>query len=117
MSARIRVGTALELEPDRVLFAAMPAEPDGTPREALVLRDDQGVVRAYLNRCRHLPIPLDGGSRRFLDDDHRYLMCGTHGALYRREDGYCFVGPCRGASLRALPVEIDATGVIWIDPL
>ncbi|MDQ3034708.1 MAG: Rieske 2Fe-2S domain-containing protein [Myxococcota bacterium] len=116
MSARIRVGSIGELGPERVLHARMTPEQNGTPREALVLLDDAGVVRAYLNRCRHLPIPLDGGSRRFLDDEHRHLMCGTHGALFRREDGYCFVGPCRGDSLRALAVEIDASGEIWIDP-
>jgi nitrite reductase/ring-hydroxylating ferredoxin subunit len=115
VSARIRVGIVDELEGSRVLHATMTPDADGTPREALVMRDAGGVVRAYLNRCRHLPIPLDGGTRRFLDDDRRYLMCGTHGALYRLEDGYCFVGPCRGESLRAIAVEVDAAGAIWID--
>ena len=112
MTARLRVGSIDELTPDRVLFAAMTPERNGTPREALVLLDDAGVVRGYLNQCRHLPIPLDGGSRRFLDDDRRYLMCGTHGALDRREDGYCFVGPCRGESLRAIAVEVDTSNTI-----
>lgn len=115
MSAKIRVGSIDELDRDRVLHAALAPDPKGTPREALVLLDDAGVLRAYLNRCKHLPIPLDGGSRRFLDDGRRHLMCGTHGALFRREDGYCFEGPCRGDSLSALAVEVDASGVIWID--
>lgn len=90
-------------------------DPVGTPREALVLRDPSGIVRAFVNLCRHLPIPLDGGSKRYLDESGVHLMCGTHGARYRREDGYCFEGPCRGRSLFRLPVSIDPDGTIWID--
>lgn len=113
---RIRAGARDELAGDRVLGVPIAPDPSGTPREALVLLDPSGNVRAYVNRCRHLPIPLDGGTRRYLDDSNRFLMCGTHGALYRREDGYCFEGPCRGQSLRTLDLEVDPAGTIWIDP-
>ncbi len=99
-----------------VHVAPMPADARGLPREALVMRDELGGVRAYLNRCEHLPNPLDGGSREFLDSTGTLLRCGTHGALFRREDGLCIEGPCRGRSLAALPfrvhdgwVEVDAT--------
>lgn len=115
MSATLRAGNVADLDrPERVLALRIADDPVGTPREALVLRDPSGTVRAYVNLCRHLPIPLDGGSRRYLDSDGVYLMCGTHGALYRREDGYCFQGPCRGRSLFALEVRIDEDGTIWI---
>jgi len=120
VSVRLRAGTWLQagsvadLDRADVLGVPLPRDHERVPREALVLRDPSGTVRAYLNRCRHLPIPLDGGSRRYLDDGKRYLMCGTHGALFRREDGYCFEGPCRGDSLFALEVEIDPDGTIWI---
>lgn len=115
-TTRTRAGTAAELAlaPEGVLPVRLAPERDGTPREALVLRDSGGALRAWLNRCRHLPIPLDGGSRRFLDDEKKHLMCGTHGALYRRHDGYCFEGPCRGRSLAPLEVEVDGSGTIWI---
>jgi nitrite reductase/ring-hydroxylating ferredoxin subunit len=113
--ARIRVGERGEIDLRRTLVARISNERDGTPREAVVLVDRGGVVRAYVNRCKHLPIPLDGGSRRFWDDKEEHLMCGTHSAMFRREDGYCFAGPCRGASLDPLPVEVDASGTIWIE--
>lgn len=114
MSARFRIGARAELGRDRALVARISDDHDGTPREALVVLDDDGEIRAYVNRCKHLPIPIDGGSRRFFDDDRRHLMCGTHGALFRRADGYCVAGPCRGRSLEALPFELDDTGTIWI---
>ncbi len=34
-----------------VHVAPMPADARGLPREALVMRDELGGVRAYLNRC------------------------------------------------------------------
>ena len=87
----------------------------GRPREALVLRDEDGALRAYLNRCRHLPIPLDGGSREFCTADRRGLMCGTHGAVYRFRDGYCTEGPCAGEALLSVPFEVDAEGWILVE--
>jgi nitrite reductase/ring-hydroxylating ferredoxin subunit len=56
-------------------------------------------------------IPLDAGSRQFLADGQ--LQCATHGARYRRSDGLCVAGPCRGTSLRALPIELSA-GVLFV---
>jgi nitrite reductase/ring-hydroxylating ferredoxin subunit len=85
----------------------------GRPREAIVLRDRDGVPRAYLNLCRHLPIPLDGFSRQVLAPDGVHLRCGTHGALYRPEDGACVEGPCTGKSLEALPLEEEA-GILYV---
>jgi nitrite reductase/ring-hydroxylating ferredoxin subunit len=101
---RIAAGRASELTPGAVRVVQLP--PEGRiPREALVVRDASGVLRAYLNRCQHLPIPLDGGSRRFLARDGAHLQCGTHGARYRLSDGHCIEGPCLGRSLIALELE------------
>lgn len=113
----IRAAHRDALRPDLAHVVTLPRDAKtGRPREALVVVDPYGAVRAYLNICQHIPIPLDGGSREFFDASGTHLRCGTHGALYRREDGYCFVGPCRGTSLRAIAVEVDASGAIWIDP-
>jgi len=96
--------------PVSVLLAA---ELDGRPRQALVLRDASGLPRAYLNRCRHLPIPIDGGSGRYLSDDGRHLLCGTHGAHYRLDDGMCVEGPCEGKALTPIALEV-AHGLAWL---
>lgn len=74
----------------------------GLPIMALVLRDKTGTVRAYRNLCRHLPVPLDGGTGDLLSEDGAHLVCGTHGATYRLIDGYCVEGPCEGLALQRL---------------
>jgi len=88
---------------------------DGPFDEQGILFVEDGTVRAWRNRCRHLQVPLDGlmpGS--FLSTDGRYLVCQEHGAIYRRSDGYCEDGPCRGASLRPLPVIVE-DGAVFLD--
>lgn len=94
----------------------LPPDVHGRPREALVVRGTDGELRCYLNRCQHLPVPLDGGSRDFFDASGEHLLCGTHGALYRVDDGYCFEGPCEGASLEPLAFRVRDDGSIVVDP-
>ena len=119
MSARIEAGALSTLAPGTVRVVALPSGAFGAPPvitvEALVLLDQAGVPRAYLNRCRHLPIPLSFSRRAsgalhvvssdFLTPDGRALECRTHGALYRLDDGMCFEGPCQGRAL--LPIELS----------
>lgn len=88
----------------------------GQPRSAIVLRDQNGTLRAYLNECQHLPIPLDAGSGLFWNREGTHLLCSTHGAIYRPEDGYCEGGPCRGAFLRPLAFSIEGDELFVADP-
>ena len=115
MSAGVRVdaGRAEDVTAGSARVVALPPDRQGLRREAIVLRDEQGTLRAYLNRCQHLPITLDAGSRAFFDRDGRELLCRTHGASYRLHDGLCTAGPCIGRSLVALPLEQDGERV-WI---
>lgn len=88
---------------------------DGPFDEHGILFVEDGTVKAWRNRCRHLQVRLDGlmpGS--FLSEDGHYLVCQEHGATYRRSDGYCEAGPCRGASLRPLPVIVE-DGAVFLD--
>ncbi len=77
------------------------------PQEIILARTDDGF-RAYLNRCRHIPVSLDWGDGEVLDESGEMLQCRTHGALYRIEDGLCIAGPCKGHTL--IPVEIEERG-------
>ncbi|MEM6960192.1 MAG: Rieske 2Fe-2S domain-containing protein [Myxococcota bacterium] len=85
----------------------------GHRRQALVVRDTLGVPRAYLNRCKHIPVPLDGFQGDALHEDKRHLICFTHGALYRLHDGMCVAGPCVDEALESIPFVIRA-GVVLI---
>lgn len=82
------------------------------PLSAFVVRSE-GAVRGYLNQCRHVPVELDWQPGRFFDDTGLYLVCSTHGAMYRASDGRCAGGPCRGQGLIALQVA-EADGVVWV---
>ncbi len=62
-------------------------------------------VRVYRNRCPHRGTPLDWQPGRFLDREGRHLVCATHCALFRLEDGHCVAGPCAGDALEALPTR------------
>lgn len=70
----------------------------------LVRRD--GRVRAYVNECPHAFTPLDTWPDKFLTMDETRIICSTHAALFRIEDGYCTSGPCAGKSLIAIDIKI-----------
>jgi nitrite reductase/ring-hydroxylating ferredoxin subunit len=110
---RVSAGSVSDLDKAKVRLVILERDEFGKPREAVVVRDENGVARAYRNVCRHLPIPLDAGSRNFLKDGA--LLCSTHGALYRLSDGVCISGPCKGAVLYPLAVEIEGDEVVVID--
>jgi nitrite reductase/ring-hydroxylating ferredoxin subunit len=105
--SRVDAGDEDEIRAGTVRAVPIGRDADGYVQEVIVLRDGAGVLRAYHNVCKHLPIPLDGGSRRFLDPSGRFLECGTHGATYRPEDGLCIAGPCEGERLDPVPLEIE----------
>lgn len=85
----------------------------GRTEPAFVVRFE-GVPRAYLNRCAHVPMELDWQEGDFFDLEARYLICGTHGALYEPRSGLCVLGPCKGRRLVSLQVEERDNQVFWL---
>ena len=67
----------------------------------------EGRVHAYLNRCTHVAMEMDWQPDRFFDDSGRWLLCSTHGAVYRPDTGECAGGPCRGALVTIALSEHD----------
>ena len=63
-----------------------------------------GKPYAYVNQCAHLPIELDCNEGDFFTTQKDYLICSTHGAHYRPDNGFCVMGPCKGKSLKAIQV-------------
>lgn len=106
-ATRVDAGLAADLVVGIARVVPLPPDAAGLRREAIVLRDADGELRAYVNRCQHLPIPLDSGSRSFFGPDGRYLVCKTHGASYELRDGMCVAGPCIGRALIALRLELE----------
>ncbi len=87
---------------------------DGLSFEGFAFRVGDQIV-AYENRCRHLPLSLDYGDGSFFTRDGQHLICQSHGALYEPMTGLCVRGPCEGASLRPLKVEL-AQDALWLVP-
>ncbi len=86
------------------------------PAPAFVVRY-AGKVRAYLNRCAHVPVELDWLPGKFFDLTGHYLICSVHGAHYLPESGRCAMGPCKGAALRPVTV-VERDGVVYqVEPI
>lgn len=84
------------------------------PLSGLLVR--RGVeVHAYVNRCPHAGHPLNLRPHRFLTPDGSLVLCSSHGALFEIATGYCVAGPCAGASLRRVPVDLRAGYVLLGD--
>jgi len=64
----------------------------------------QGKPYAYINQCAHVPVELDWNEGDFFTVQKDYLICSTHGAHYRPDNGFCVMGPCKGKSLKSIPV-------------
>ncbi len=67
---------------------------DYEPYEIFLVREG-GAVFAYVNSCPHLGTPLEMMEDEFMNDDG-FIVCSTHGALFRPKNGACFSGPCMG---------------------
>ena len=88
---------------------AYPFIRKGWDNEALVFRDGT-QVKAFINRCPHLPLTLDIGTGSFFTKDGGELLCSNHGARFRREDGECTWGPCKGHALIPIPCAWSSDG-------
>lgn len=79
--------------------------------EIVVVRRGERVY-AYRNRCPHSGVNLEWQPHRFLDLTEQFIVCATHGALFRFEDGFCVRGPCAGQRLTAITARIESDEVV-----
>jgi len=73
--------------------------------DIIIIRQGAALC-AYINSCPHQGTPLETLPNRFLTRDKKYLLCTTHGAWFRIEDGICVHGPCKGDALRSIRVKL-----------
>jgi nitrite reductase/ring-hydroxylating ferredoxin subunit len=79
---------------------------------SVVVARRAGRLYAFVNDCPHAFTPLDWDSGRLLSLDGNYLQCGTHGAMFRFEDGLCVLGPCKGQSLRPVKLRLEGEAIL-----
>jgi nitrite reductase/ring-hydroxylating ferredoxin subunit len=79
--------------------------------EFFIVRDETGVY-AYENNCPHRGGLLDWTPDRFLTRDKTHILCATHGAVFRMNDGFCVGGPCVGKSLSPVAITVRDGDVV-----
>lgn len=94
----------LDSVPDPGAREAVVDGPDG-PLAIFVVRRGS-TVRAFVNQCPHLGVPLNWKPDTFLDPEGQIIVCAMHGATFGIDDGLCDGGPCKGRSLRPLAVSL-----------
>lgn len=67
---------------------------------------------AYKNKCQHLAVELDWDNNEFFEEEEKFIVCATHGALYDPQTGKCLMGPCLGKNLEILSIKIKADELI-----
>ncbi len=87
----------------RVVREGLALEGESEPANVIVVRDGDEFY-AYANICPHFGIPLDVG--RGIKTFRKHVLCVNHYAAFRFADGACVEGPCLGASLRPVAIEV-----------
>ena len=95
--------------PDGEAMAVDVMMPDGEDSVILLRLGER--VNAWLNICPHAGRRLDWAPGKFLVSKGM-LVCAAHGASFSVHSGECTGGPCRGESLRALPVRVEQGEVL-----
>ena len=85
--------------------------PSSTGGFSLVLTRVDGQVQAFHNECPHAGRRLDFAPGRFLTEG-RILICAAHGATFALHSGECIGGPCRGAGLKRVAVQVVDGNVV-----
>ena len=71
-----------------------------------------GQVSGFVNRCPHAGNPLNWLPDRFLNREGDLILCNSHGALFRIDDGVCVGGPCPGEALEAVALRVEDGQVV-----
>ena len=80
------------------------------PLSLFVVRRGDSVW-GYVNRCPHAGHELNLMPNDFLTREGDLIMCRSHGAQFRIDDGLCVFGPCPGTHLQAFTVKVVDDGV------
>ena len=74
----------------------------------------KGAVHAYVNSCPHRGTQLDWQPGEVFEETGLYLICATHGAMFEPDGGLCVGGPCQGARLQSLAINVVGDDVVLL---
>jgi nitrite reductase/ring-hydroxylating ferredoxin subunit len=123
-----RIAAVADVPADSTFLFRVRDRDTDEEREAILLRivdgdggsdadgsdDDAGEIACWLNYCQHFThIKLDKGSGAPMRDGE--VVCANHGAYFEGDSGLCTYGPCEGAYLEGVEVEVREGAVCLTD--
>lgn len=85
---------------------------EGAARQNIFVVREGDAVFGYVNSCPHIGVPLEFEPDEFISEFGGEILCSTHGARFRIEDGYCVSGPCSGDALEPVAVKVVGGNVV-----
>ncbi|WP_128477608.1 Rieske (2Fe-2S) protein [Halorussus pelagicus] len=111
MSSDQRITSVENVPADTTVLFTVRDEESNEDDEAILTKVD-GTVTGWLNRCMHFQhIRLDKGTGA--PKRNGELVCANHGALFEGDSGRCTHGPCEGAYLDPIEVEVS-DGTVYL---
>ncbi|MCC7249094.1 MAG: Rieske 2Fe-2S domain-containing protein [Lysobacter sp.] len=100
--------TPIEIEAtiDAHAHDADPTSEASDDADSLIVYRDGDEARVWYNICPHAGRRLDWAPGKFLIGKDGALICAAHGATFELQRGECVAGPCKGQSLREIPVTV-----------
>lgn len=114
MNAPTALTTPLELCPSDAIEAGSSRGFQVGEHSCFAVKNLDGDIFVYANRCPHLGVELEWVADQFLDSEGALIQCATHGALFVIETGHCVAGPCNGQYLKTIPSTVEQ-GMLQID--
>ncbi len=113
MATERRIAALDDVPTDTTYLCAVREIDSEEEREMILIRTD-GEIHAWLNYCQHYThINIDKGSGAEMRNGE--LICENHGAYFESDTGFCTFGPCEGAYLNGIDIEIRGDGVYLTD--
>lgn len=106
--------TSVENIPSDTTFLFTIRDQESGEEDEAILTQLDGEITGWLNRCMHFRhIRLDKGSGA--PKRNGELVCTNHGALFKDDTGLCTHGPCEGAYLNSVKIEVRDGAVYLAD--
>lgn len=94
---------------DEILLITVEHNKSNNKKEAIIT-EYQDDYKCWLNYCKHITdVKIHKGNEPPVRDNE--LVCHNHGAMFNFEDGLCTYGPCKGARLDPINVEVKCGSI------
>ncbi|TKR24860.1 Rieske (2Fe-2S) protein [Natronomonas salsuginis] len=113
MATARRIAATNDVPAETTLVFTLREIDSGEKREGILVRTDDDL-HAWFNYCQHYThIKIDKGTGAEMRNGE--LICENHGAYFESDTGFCNFGPCEGAYLNEVEIEVEDGDVYLVD--